>query len=132
MGAAYTMARVSELSAPAGTILVVEDEEVVRNVACRMLEAIGREAVGAATGRAGLAAVIEMNPAAVLLDLTLPDMSASEILGEIRAASPDTFVVLTSGYEQDDVTRDLDTGNAPFLPKPFALKDLERLFRCVS
>jgi len=126
------MASVSESRAPAGIVLVVEDEEVVRNVACRMLEAIGREAVGAATGKAGVAAVVETKPAAVLLDLTLPDMSAADVLGQIRAAIPDAFIVLTSGYEQDDVTRDLETGDAPFLPKTFALKDLERFFGCAS
>ena len=113
-------------------VLVVEDEEVVRSVACRMLEAIGREAVGAANGRDALAAVAECAPAAVLLDLTLPDMPAGEILNAMRDLCPDAFFVLTSGYEQEEVTRELETHDAPFLPKPFAIKDLERYFGCAS
>jgi CheY-like chemotaxis protein len=126
------MSPVSEASAPEGTVLVIEDEEVVRGVACRMLQAIGRETIGAATGAAGLAALEESCPAAVLLDITLPDMLAADVLAAIRAECPDAFVVLTSGYQEADVTSDLDTGGAPFLQKPFSLNDLERLFPCAS
>jgi len=126
------MAGVSEPRAPEGPVLVVEDEEVVRSVACRMLEAIGRTATGAASGQAALASIAETCPVGVLLDLTLPDMGPGEVLGAIRNACPGAFVVLTSGYEEDVVTRDLETGSAPFLAKPFAIKDLERYFGCVS
>jgi CheY-like chemotaxis protein len=126
------MARVTDAVAPAGLVLVVEDEEVVRNVACRMLEAIGRSVVAAANGRAALDIVAREAPAVVLLDLTLPDLHAAEVLGGIRAACPAAFVVLTSGYEREHATRDLETGNAPFLAKPFTLADLERHFGCVS
>ena len=126
------MSPVSEAHAPDGIVLVIEDEEVVRDVACRMLEAIGRETIGVATGAAGVAAIEEACPVAVLLDLTLPDMSAAEVLAAIRTACPDAFVVLTSGYQEAEVTSDLNTGGAPFLQKPFNLQDLERLFPCAS
>jgi len=126
------MSPVSEPRAPAGTVLVIEDEEVVRAVACRMLEAIGRKAVGVASGAGALAAIADHCPVAILLDLTLPDMDAGAVLAEVRAACPHSFLVLTSGYQEADVTRDLDTGGAPFLQKPFNLQGLERYFGCAS
>ena len=126
------MSSVSETRAPDGPVLVIEDEEVVRSVACRMLEAIGRETTSAATGAEAVSAIETSCPVAVLLDLTLPDMAAGDVLRAIRKSCPNTFVVLTSGYQEADVTRDLDTGGAPFLPKPFNIQDLERYFACVS
>ena len=123
---------VSETRAPDGPVLVIEDEEVVRAVACRMLEAIGRKTVSASTGAEALAAIASHCPVAVLLDLTLPDMEAAAVLAAIREGCPNAFVVLTSGYQEAEVTRDLDTGGAPFLPKPFNLQSLERLFSCAS
>jgi two-component system cell cycle sensor histidine kinase/response regulator CckA len=126
------MTRVSEARTLHGPVLVVEDEDVVRNVARRMLEALGHATAGAGTGAEALESVAAAAPAAVLLDLTLPDMNGGDILGRLRTACPDAHVVLTSGYQKDEVTRGIEVGDAAFLAKPYSLADLEQHFGCAS
>jgi len=112
--------------------MVIEDEDLVLGVACRMLEAVGRETTGASTAAEAFEALGASTYAAILLDLTLPDMSGRELFDRIRECSPDTYLVVTSGYDRADVTRDIDLGETPFLAKPYALEDIQRIFGCAS
>jgi PAS domain S-box-containing protein len=120
-----------------GTVLVVEDEEGVREVVRRMLERFGFEVI---TAEDGIAALERLEAhqgafAAVLLDLTMPRMTGQEALHEIRRLRPDVPMVLMSGYtEQEVASKLLDTagGATGFLQKPFLPEDLTSVLRDVS
>jgi PAS domain S-box-containing protein len=120
-----------------GTVLVVEDEEGVREVVRRMLERFGFEVI---TAEDGIAALERLEAhqgafAAVLLDLTMPRMTGQEALHEIRRLRPDVPMVLMSGYtEQEVASKLLDSagGATGFLQKPFLPEDLTSVLRDVS
>ena len=108
-------------------VLVVDDEEDVRVMARKCLERAGFRVVEAADGRAGLAAyrARAADVALVLLDWTMPRMDGAEAFREMRRASPDVRVVLTSGFAQEDATSGFaGKGLAGFLRKPFRAQDL--------
>jgi CheY-like chemotaxis protein len=110
-----------------GLVLVVDDEEVVRQMAQRMLERCGFTVLQAGDGRQGLdlfqtrAADIRL----VLLDLTMPRLDGLQAFKEIRRLRPQVPVILTSGYtEQEAITRFDGLGLTGFLQKPFSWQDL--------
>jgi CheY-like chemotaxis protein len=105
-----------------GTILVVDDEELVRKVAVSVLESLGLKVVTAGNGREGVERVLASNPpfAAVLMDLTMPVLDGVSAIDELRRAQNPVPVILMSGYsEQDAGARFADKGVAGFLQKPF-------------
>jgi PAS domain S-box-containing protein len=108
-------------SAP--TVLVIDDEDLVRDVVARMVEDLGYAAVTASDGKAGLELVDRHTVDAVLVDLTMPLMSGADVVAALRARFPNLPVVLCSGYDRD--------GRGPiqadaYLPKPFRIDALER------
>jgi CheY-like chemotaxis protein len=111
---------------PGGVILVVDDEPTVRQVARRALERAGF-VVEEATDGADAVRKFEALPqcTAVLLDLTMPEMSGDDVLRAMRTRVPDQAVVLMSGYNEQDVTnRVVGRGHAGFLQKPFTVAEL--------
>ena len=112
-----------------GTVLVVEDEELVRRVARAMLEKLGFEVVEANDGRRGVTAFDEHREriVAVLLDLTMPVLDGAQALAELQRKAPRLPVFIMSGYD-DDSARQRCSGLSPsgFLRKPFRLEDLRR------
>jgi signal transduction histidine kinase len=114
-----------------GTVLVVDDEDVVRGVAARILGSYGFDVLLANDGREGVARFLERRPeiVAVLMDLTMPLMDGVDAFREIRSADESVPVLLMSGYnEQDAVTRFAGKGLAGFVQKPFTVEVLrERL-----
>lgn len=105
-----------------GTILVIDDEPMVRDFASRALESSGYQVESAKDGGDGLA-LFEQNPkrfAAVLLDLTMPAMDGQEVLRKIRDLAPSMPVLIMSGYGEQElaVAPDLRAPSA-FLHKPF-------------
>jgi two-component system cell cycle sensor histidine kinase/response regulator CckA len=110
-----------------GTVLVVDDDERVRIIAVRMLEAFGFQIVEAADGQEALDC-FRSNPDGfrlVLLDLTMPRMNGEEAFREIRTIRPDQRVILMTGYSATEVTnRFAGKGLAGFLQKPFHMAEL--------
>jgi signal transduction histidine kinase/CheY-like chemotaxis protein len=110
-----------------GTILIVDDEEIVRKVTRRMLERYGYNVMIAEDGRRAID-MFHGNPSAVdcvLLDMTMPGLSGDETFRELRRIKPDAVVVLMSGYtEQDATSRFSGKGLAGFLQKPYTPQDL--------
>jgi CheY-like chemotaxis protein len=114
-----------------GAVLVVDDEESVRNVAKAVLRRAGLQVVTAAGGREALAVLRRGQTQgeeirAVLLDLVMPQMSGSEVLKELRSFAPDLPVILSSGYaeESEAAARLAAAGPTTFLPKPYRPSDL--------
>jgi two-component system, cell cycle sensor histidine kinase and response regulator CckA len=120
-----------------GTVLVVEDEEGVREVVSRMLQRLGFQVLEAGDGIEALE-VIEQHDGiltAVLLDLSMPRMAGQETLFHLRERTPDLPIVLMSGYTEQEVAAKIlstTSGAVGFLQKPFLPDDLSRMLRHVS
>jgi two-component system alkaline phosphatase synthesis response regulator PhoP len=109
----------------AKTVLVVEDEESIREALAAALRSEGYVVLVAGDGPTGLALGLREDPDLVVLDLMLPGMDGFEVLRRLRADDVETPVlVLTArGLEQDRV-RGLDLGADDYVVKPFALGEL--------
>ncbi len=116
-------------------MLVVDDEETVRRVACRMLAVIGFEVRAAASGEEALEIFRAEGPekfTAVLLDLTMPGMDGAETFSVMRSLEPDVCVLLMSGFnEQEATSRFTDLGLAGFMQKPFKPNTLRAKLRAI-
>ncbi len=112
---------------PDGAILVVEDEPALRSMAIRTLRRAGFSVLSAAEGREALALFHEHRQEirAVLLDLTMPGMSGSEMLSALRLLKADLPVVVCSGHGEHEIVSRLE-GLVPdaLLLKPFRPADL--------
>ncbi len=123
---------VSRLGAPADggpriKILVVDDELIVRQVAELSLESSGFEVVTAEDGRQAMEVFRQLGDeiAAVVLDMTMPHMNGEETFRELRRLRPDLRVILTSGFNEQDVkSRFEGQGLSGFLKKPYRPKEL--------
>ncbi len=112
-----------------GTILVVDDEQGVRQVAAELLRSMGFDILMASDGLEALEQ-FKASPVpirAVLMDLTMPHLGGVETFRELRRLDPRCRVVLTSGYnEQDAIQNFLGKGLAAFVQKPFLRGELMR------
>ena len=109
------------------TVLVVDDEDTVRQTAKSALESYGYKVVVAANGKEGVRLFEELAGEidAVVLDMTMPVMSGEEALARLKSIRPDIPVVLSSGYEEADATRRFTgKGLAGFIQKPYAAAGL--------
>ena len=105
-----------------GTVLVVDDEEIVRNVTRRTLERAGYTVLLAEHGLQALALLEERHAevSLVLLDLTMPELGGEETFRRIHAAWPGLPVILSSGFTADQGTAGLTSaGLADFIQKPY-------------
>ena len=112
------------------TILVVEDEETVRNLARRILGRAGYTVLAAASGSEALL-VCERHPGAVhlmLTDIVMPQMNGKDLAERLVKLYPTLRVVYMSGYTDDAIGRVLDPGTH-FIAKPFNAADLTRMVR---
>lgn len=106
-------------------VLVVDDEEVVRNAVSRVLSEAGYEVATAADGAAALAHPAAASCRLVLLDLMLPDRSGIGLLEALRQLRPDRPVVVITGYAtSESLARALEAGAASVLAKPFDAAEL--------
>lgn len=106
-------------------ILVVEDEESLREGLCDLLVFHGHLPLPAATGeeglRLGLAEPIEL----ALLDVMLPGISGFDVCRRLREAKPLLgILMLTAKGAEDDIVRGLRSGADDYLSKPFSLREL--------
>jgi CheY-like chemotaxis protein len=110
-----------------GRVLVVDDQESVRNVAKAVLKRAGLEVITAGGGREALN-ILRRNEGvadAVLLDMTMPSLGGTEVLRELRSFSPELPVILSSGYaEQQEAALQTACGPTSFLPKPYRPQEL--------
>ncbi len=88
--------------------MIVEDEPGLRQALIINLRARDYEVTGAADGKAALAAAAKSPPAAVVLDLGLPDMDGTEVI--VRGWSQSPIIVLSARQGQDDKVSALDAG----------------------
>ena len=115
-----------------GTVLVIDDEKAVRIVAARMLESKGFQVLTAEDGVEALE-VFQKNRdriRAVLLDLSMPQMGGEEVFRELRKLQPGIPVIMSSGYNEKDVTRKfVGKDLTGFVQKPYRQADLMGILR---
>jgi PAS domain S-box-containing protein len=110
-----------------GTVLILEDEDGVRELAARILTERGYRVVPARNGREALAALRDpaSSPGLLVTDVIVPDMGTGELEWQVHALRPDLPILYMSGYPRDDILdRGLLREDQPFLQKPFTGEDL--------
>jgi PAS domain S-box-containing protein len=121
-----------EEAVPAGngeTVLLVDDEEALVRLGEEMIAELGYEPVGFTSSRAALEAfkASPMRFDAVLSDVSMPEMTGSELAQAVRALRADIPIVLMSGYVTPALTqRARETGVAEVLSKPLVARDIAR------
>jgi len=120
-------AAVPDKASMAQTILVVEDEELVRNLTARILASRGYQVHVAGSGPEALQLGEQCSDEVhlLLVDLKMPQMNGLEVAQRLRSRWPGMRVLYMSGYSTDtDVVRQALDEGTPFLPKPFDLATL--------
>ena len=113
-----------------GTILLVEDEDMVRAVAERALTRQGYQVLTAENGEAALE-LLETSARPVLLvsDVVMPTMDGPTMARHVRERYPDLPILFMSGYAEEQLRRSIDLDNVAFLPKPFSVQQLAEAAR---
>ncbi len=117
-----------------GTILLVDDEEMVRDVGKEMLEELGYYVLTACDGFEAIKLLRDYakEVACVLLDMTMPRMSGENVFQQLRDIKENIPVILCSGYTEEQVAkRFVDELPAPFLGKPFKMPELRTVLQSV-
>ncbi len=103
-----------------GTILVIDDEDIVRTSCSRTLTPGGYEVKLAQNGREGLKIMSENKVDVVLTDLKMPDMDGIEVLRKIKQDWPDVEVIIITGYQTvDTAVKSIKLGAFDYIEKPF-------------
>jgi CheY-like chemotaxis protein len=110
-----------------GTLLIVDDEELVLDVGVNMLEKLGYTVLKAHNGTEAVD-IFEANKdkiKMVLLDIIMPDMGGGEVYDKIKPLNPEVKVLLSSGYSVDGQAIELlERGCDGFMQKPFTMEEL--------
>jgi PAS domain S-box-containing protein len=115
-----------------GTILLVDDEEVLLSVTSKMLTRLGFEVLTARDGIEGLEVYQENRDeiTCVIMDLTMPNMNGEECFRELRRINGEVSVILCSGFNEQDATqRFVGKGLAGFIQKPYRFSTLSAKLR---
>ena len=106
-------------------VLVVDDEEAVRDLLQRILEGAGYQVTTAADGKEALYKVSLGEAKVVLLDIKMPEMSGIEALSKLTADSPDTCVIMvTSVVDTETAVEAMKLGASDYITKPFDRDDV--------
>ena len=111
-----------DLLPPVNTVLVVEDDAFIREVACAMLSDIGLESITAEDGEQGLRLYQQHQDEIVLVltDLTMPKMDGKALFVQLKQINPDCKVIICSGYSAEHASQQfMDQAVTGFIQKPF-------------
>ena len=112
-------------------ILVVEDEEAIRDAVAYSLRAEGMDVELCGDGASALAA-LEASPFdLVILDVMLPDISGVEVARRVRATSVVPIVMLTARDAEADLVLGFEAGADDYVPKPFSMRELVSRTRAI-
>jgi PAS domain S-box-containing protein len=117
----------TDLSRKFGTILLIDDEKMILDVGCELLEELGYTVLSALSGKDALE-IFKKNSKKidlVIMDMIMPGMGGGETFDHLRDINPDIKVLLSSGYSVDgQATKILRRGCNGFIQKPFNLNQL--------
>lgn len=105
-------------------ILVVEDDQAIRNLITTTLETQDYKFHTATTGSEAILEAVSYRPDIILLDLGLPDMDGVEIIKKIRTWSTVSIIVISARSEDSDKIDALDAGADDYLTKPFSVEEV--------
>lgn len=108
----------------AKTVLIVDDDELVRDLLWRNLNELGFDVAEASSGARALECLGEHDFDLIILDYAMPGMSGPATAQEIRRTRPEQKLLLISGYAGTGVLR-TESGEIPLLGKPFMLDQLQ-------
>lgn len=106
------------------TILIVDDEEAVRNLLQRTLQDVGYDVITAANGQEALDKVSQFNVSLVLLDIMMPGLDGFQVLDLIRQQSSVPVIMLTGRGEVTTLRDALVLGADDYVRKPFRTREL--------
>jgi two-component system cell cycle sensor histidine kinase/response regulator CckA len=113
-----------------GTILLVEDEDMVRAVAERALTRQGYQVLTAENGEAALEVLSGSGrPDLLITDVVMPTMDGPTMVRHVREKYPDLPVLFMSGYAEEQLRKSIDIDDVSFLPKPFSVQQLAEAAR---
>ena len=112
------------------TVLLVEDEPMVRSVAERALTRHGYKVITADNGEDALEILANGDPIDLLIsDVVMPGMDGPTMVREARKSRPDLKILFMSGYAEEQLRKSIDIENVNFLPKPFSVTELAEAAR---
>jgi two-component system, OmpR family, response regulator len=111
-----------------GSVLVVDDDPIVRELICRALQDEGLTPAAADNGRTALESAMRVPPSVLVLDVSLPVLGSAAVAAGVRELVPDVpIIVITADGRPAERARAL--GASAYLSKPFDLDDLVRTVR---
>ena len=112
-------------------ILIIDDEECIRDSCCQALTKAGYQVETAINGEVGLAKAREMGPDVALVDLDMPGLSGLEVMDRLNEISPETIRVVITGKTSLDLEQEVVLkGRArSYLSKPFSPRQLHVVVR---
>jgi DNA-binding response OmpR family regulator len=113
------------------SVLVIEDDQRIREALARGLAEAGHAVRTEATGGAALAAVVGWQPDVVVLDLGLPDLDGRDVLRMLRGVSAVPVIVATARDDEAQIVDLLDAGADDYVVKPYATAQMEARIRAV-
>lgn len=105
-------------------ILVVEDDNAVRNLITTALATFGYKCCYASNGAEAIAEAVSLQPNLFILDLGLPDMDGADIITKLRTWTSNPIIVVSARCEVHDKIAALDAGADDYLTKPFSVEEL--------
>lgn len=112
-------------------MLVIEDDQRIREVLAKALTESGHAVRTEGRGTDALGAVIDWKPDVVVLDLGLPDIDGSDVLRMLRSVSAVPVIVATARDDEAEVIRVLDAGADDYVIKPYSASQLDARIRAV-
>ena len=110
---------------PAPTILVAEDEPLLRRILTGLFEEAGYRVVVAATGREALERFAESKPDLVVTDIRMPEMDGIELLERLKTVDPDVLVIIMTAFSSvESAVAALRAGAHDYIVKPFVNDDV--------
>ncbi len=123
-----------EVQVGQGTILLIDDEEMIIDIGSRMIESLGYTVISATGGRAGLQAYEKDRDTIdlVILDMIMPEMSGKETFHALRRINQSVRVLLSSGYSLDSQAEEImQSGCNGFIQKPFTMVEISKKIRSI-
>jgi len=118
------------------TILLIEDNNDIRENTCELLELEGHKVILATNGRSGLILAQEHHPDLILCDIMMPELNGYEVLDGLKnnpATADIPFIFLTASVEKKAIATGFDMGAWGYIRKPFdPLELFEAIANCFS
>jgi len=113
------------------SVLVIEDDQRIREVLARALSESGHAVRTEGRGTDALGVVVDWRPDVVVLDLGLPDLDGGDVLRMVRSVSSVPVIVATARDDDAEVVRLLDAGADDYVIKPYSAAQLDARIRAV-